>query len=397
MSPDSTEAPGRLFTPKFIQLCTGSLLFSASFSMILPELPAWLEQLGGKEFIGWIVALFTVTAGLSRPVSGKLADTIGRKPVMMIGALVCLICSAIYPFVSSIAGFLLLRLVHGGSTGFTPTGVSAYMADIAPASRRGEGMSWVALFNSLGMSAGPVLGSYLAVAWNFSTMFFASSLLGLFALLIVGRQEETLKDKVPFRWNLLQLKKSDVFQSSVWPVFIVTALTCWAIGFIQTLMPAITVNAGFSNKGIFFALYTSSSLLARLVLGKLTDRFSRISILKFTSLGIAASLFLMQFATSKWVFIVVALFYGITWALNTPTLIAWTVDISDPENRGRALATTYLALEIGIGLGAFITGYLYAHHTIPMDGIIWLSSFLSLIAFLFLIWKPFNFRPVSVG
>jgi MFS family permease len=397
MNPENAGEPARLFTPKFIQLCTGSLLFSASFSMILPELPAWLEQLGGKEFLGWIVALFTVTAGLSRPVSGKLADTIGRKPVMMIGAIVCLVCSCIYPFVSSVAGFLLLRLVHGGSTGFTPTGVSAYMADIAPVERRGEGMSWVALFNSLGMSAGPMLGSYLAVEWNFTVMFFCSSLFGMLALLIVALQEETLAHKVPFQWKLLLLQKNDIFQASVWPVFVVTALTCWAIGFIQTLMPAITVNAGFTNKGIFFALYTASSLLARLTLGKLTDRFSRITILKFTSFGIAASLFLLQFATSQWVFIAVALLYGITWALNTPTLVAWTVDISDPENRGRALATTYLALEIGIGLGAFITGYLYAHQTIPMTGIVWLSSALSMMAFAFLLWKPFRFKTASVG
>ncbi len=50
--------------------------------MLIPELPSYLSNLGGSEYKGLIIALFTLTAGLSRPFSGKLTDTIGRKPVL---------------------------------------------------------------------------------------------------------------------------------------------------------------------------------------------------------------------------------------------------------------------------------------------------------------------------
>src|ERR1700754_2889815 len=108
--------------------------------MIVPELPAYLTSLGGAEYKGLIISLFTVTALLSRPFSGKLADRIGRVPVMMFGSAVCFICSFIYPVMTTVSGFLLLRLVHGFSTGFTPTGQSAYLSDIIPPDRRGEAM-----------------------------------------------------------------------------------------------------------------------------------------------------------------------------------------------------------------------------------------------------------------
>ena len=85
--------------------------------MIIPELPGYLTSLGGAEYKGLIISLFAVTAMLSRPFSGKLADTIGRIPVMISGSIVCLICSLIYPVLSSVAGFLILRFVHGFSTG----------------------------------------------------------------------------------------------------------------------------------------------------------------------------------------------------------------------------------------------------------------------------------------
>jgi len=59
--------------------------------MIIPELPAYLTSLGGGEYKGLIISVFTLTAAISRPFSGKLADTIGRIPVMVIGAGVCFI------------------------------------------------------------------------------------------------------------------------------------------------------------------------------------------------------------------------------------------------------------------------------------------------------------------
>ena len=106
--------------------------------MMIPELPDYLTAMGGQPYIGLIIALFTFTAGLSRPFSGKLTDTIGRVPVMAFGSLVCCVASLVYPFVHVVWGFLLLRFLHGFSTGTKPTATAAYVADIIPENRRGE-------------------------------------------------------------------------------------------------------------------------------------------------------------------------------------------------------------------------------------------------------------------
>ena len=128
----------KIYTAQFWLLCFSSLLFFASFNMIIPELPGYLETLGGADYKGLIIALFTITAMISRPFSGKLADTIGRIPVIIFGSIVCFICSLMYPVLAFVAGILSIRLVHGFSTGFTPTGQTAYLADILPLERRGE-------------------------------------------------------------------------------------------------------------------------------------------------------------------------------------------------------------------------------------------------------------------
>ncbi|MCV5754137.1 hypothetical protein OFN51_35620, partial [Escherichia coli] len=59
---------------QFGLLIFSNFLFSASFSMMIPELPGYLTSLGGAEYKGLIISLFTLMAGISRPFSGKLTD-----------------------------------------------------------------------------------------------------------------------------------------------------------------------------------------------------------------------------------------------------------------------------------------------------------------------------------
>ena len=90
---------------------------------------------------------------------------------MVFGSLVCFLCGFFYPWVATVSGFLLLRLLHGFSTGFKPTGTAAFVADIVPLARRGEAMGLLGVAGSLGMAAGPAIGGVLANQFSLSTMF----------------------------------------------------------------------------------------------------------------------------------------------------------------------------------------------------------------------------------
>ena len=100
----------------------------------------FISDLGGENYKGLIIALFTIFAGLSRPFSGKLSDLIGRKKVMMIGMIIGAIITALYPFSGVVLFFLSLRLLHGFSAGFLPTGVTALVSDVLAPELRGRGM-----------------------------------------------------------------------------------------------------------------------------------------------------------------------------------------------------------------------------------------------------------------
>ncbi|MFD1466600.1 MFS transporter [Hymenobacter caeli] len=378
----------RPYTAGFWLMCLSSFLFFASFNLLLPELPEHLARLGGGEYKGFIIALFTVTAGLSRPFSGKLADTVGRIPVMVFGSLVCFICGFFYPFALTVTGFLGLRLLHGFSTGFKPTGTAAFIADIVPVARRGEAMGLLGVTGSLGMAAGPAFGSWVAQHYSLNAMFYCSSGLALLSLLVQGTLTETLPvaQRQRFRWSLLRLKWAEVLEPRVFRPALVTLLCMFPYGAVLTVIPDQSRLLGLAGptKGLFYVCFTGASLAVRLVAGKWSDTYGRVAVLRWSAGVLAGGLALLVWSPSVPVFLAGAVVFGLGTGLNSPTLYAWTVDLAHPERRGRGVATMYIALETGIGLGALLAGWVFDNRPgrLPWVHAASLASVLAALAYL---------------
>ena len=364
------------------------MLFFVSFNLIIPELPDYLSSLGGEDYKGYIISLFTVTAGLSRPFSGKLADTIGRIPVMVFGALVCFFASIMYPFVSSVFAFLLLRFLHGMSTGFKPTGTSAYIADVVPATKRGEAMGIIGLFNSLGMAMGPFLGSKIAAWYGLDVLFYTSATMGILSVIVLAGMKETLPNKQRFKPKQLLIKPKEIFETSVIPPAVTILLTAFSFGIVLTIIPDFSVHIGLSseNKGLFFSVFTISSLAIRFLAGKVSDKYGRISVLKVSSSSLAIAMFFLGTASNPLELTLAAAFFGVAVGMNSPTVFAWTIDLSHDERRGRGMATLYIALEIGIGLGAFLSAEIYNNVAANFKWAFWIGAIAAALAFVYLLY-----------
>jgi MFS family permease len=351
-----------MFGRPFYILCAGSFLFFASFNLIVPELPALLDTLGGGSYKGLIIGLFTVSAAISRPFSGKWVDIVGRKPIILVGGLVCCLVGLIYPisvWFSSVWLLLSLRLLHGFSTGFQPTGMTSYVSDLAPASRRGEAIGIISMAGTVGMGLGPALGGYLGQFLSIQYLFLISAFMGLCSALCVMQLKETLPNPEPFSKKLFALKRQDVFESRALIPFISITFTCFIFGAILTLAPDISVRLGIENKGLFFTFMTVASVSTRFLGGKISDRIGRVPVLIIAQILLTSSALGLAYCSSAVVFLGLAVILGLGLGLNSPTLFAWAVDLASPEFKGRSISTVFLGLEIGIGCGAFLGGFLY--------------------------------------
>lgn len=381
------EESASIYSLKFWMLCASSFFFSSSFNMLIPELPAYLSSMGGGGYKGYIIGLFTVTAGLSRPFSGRLTDTVGRVPVMIIGSLVCAVCSLLYPLLTTVAGFLFLRLLHGFSTGFKPTATAAYIADVIPFNRWGEAMGIHGLCFSTGLAIGPAIGGWITANWSLNVLFYCSSLFAFLSIGILTNLKETHPDKQRFHPSHLKIKWADVFEPLVMPAAIVTFLGYISYGAMLTLIPDWSSHLGVTNKGTFYVVFTLSSLLVRLLAGKLSDKKGRVYVLRIALVLVAVSLAMMGMAASVSFLLSAAFIYGMGAGLLSPSVTAWTADLSDDTRRGRGMATMYIALEAGIGLGAMAAGWLFVDDLTRVPVIFYACAGITVIGLLYLLIK----------
>ena len=377
-----------IYTLQFGLVCLSSFLFSASFNMLIPELPAYLTGLGGAEYKGLIIALFTLTAAISRPFSGKLTDTIGRVPVMAVGSLVCFVCGFLYPILTSISGFLFLRLIHGFSTGFKPTATAAYVADLVPAGKWGEAMGVHGVCFSTGLAIGPAIGSAITNNFSINILFYCSSLFALLSIVILANMKETLANKQRFKAGHLKIKKQDIIEWQVLPAALIVLWSYISYGVILTVISDWSKHLGTSNKGLFFMVFTLSSLLIRFVAGKVSDRYGRTLILKISLALLLISLLWIALANSS--LMCASAVYGVASGMLSPSVTAWTIDLSKPGQRGKAVATMYIFMEVGIGFGALLAGSMFISDVSTIPHIFYICAGITLVAmlYLWLIYKP---------
>lgn len=381
------EVEDRVYTLRFWLLSLSAFLFITSFNILVPELPSIVDYYGGAEERGLPIMLFAFAALLSRPFSGKLVDLIGRKPIILIGGMVCVVIGCMYQFADGLTVFLLLRFLHGFSTGFTPVGNMSYLADICPPHRRGEAMGIIGMAASLGFPVGMFIGSNIAASYDWDTLFLTSSVFALVSVLLVSTFKETLPNTQRFGFHMLVIKKDDVFDKSILVPFAVMGLTIFSFGVCNIILFDQAESVGFSveQKSIFFIIYAVTSLLLRYPSGILSDRFGRRNVMLAGVFFTIAATAVLANTNSKELLLLAGILYGIASGINSPTIFAWAVDLSDKSRVGRSMSTMFIGIEIGVMLGSGFAGYITAQNHLNFAPAHYTSMIFACVAFVILL------------
>jgi MFS family permease len=140
---------------------------------------------------------------------------------------------------------------------------------------------------------------------------------------------------------------------------------------------------------------TLASLTVRLLAGKASDRWGRKPVLRISTFAIVAAMLIISFATTKMMLFAAIILYGLAQGTTSPTLLAWTTDLSHQEFRGRGIASLYIFMEMGIGVGAFLSGWIFHNQSANFAQAFWVCSGLSLLAFTLLITRLNKFSFAS--
>jgi EmrB/QacA subfamily drug resistance transporter len=160
-------------------------------TVIGTAMPTVVADLGGLELYGWVGAVYMLTMTVTMPVYGKLADVIGRKPVMLVGIAIFLAGSAASGLARTMPILIVMRAVQGvGAGGIQPIAMTI-LGDLYTPSERARVQ---ALFGAVwGVSgiAGPLLGGVIVHALSWRWVFYVNVPFGALTtvLLLVGHRE----------------------------------------------------------------------------------------------------------------------------------------------------------------------------------------------------------------
>ncbi len=351
---EKAQGPAKepLFTRDFLLASFASLSAFSSFYFLLATLPVYVLQVGGREAqVGLIVGLFSATAVLLRLPLGRASDERRKRPILLVGAGVLAASGLLYLLATNVKLLAGLRVMHGAGWALFGTTISALVAEIAPASRRGEAMGYYGMAANLAMAVGPALGVLLMNRLSFTALFVAAAGMALVALgltLVIREPPRTPARPRSERGGVIE--RGAVVPSSVLWMVAVT------YGAIIAFLPIYATRRGLENPGIFFTAYAVVLLLARGLTGKISDERGRAAVIVPGLVLCAAGLVVLALAQGVLAFIGAAVLYGLGFAALQPALMAMVVDRAPPGRRGAAMGTYSTAMDLGIGGGSFLWG-----------------------------------------
>jgi len=339
----------------FVSVCLFGFFYFGSHYLLFPTFPQYVESIGGTTSqIGVVIAIFTFVSVVLRPSLGRLADIYGRKRLMILGAGVSAVMFLVYSRVDSVVFLYVLRAVHGIAHGAC-LGVSfAYVADLAPANRRGEVMGVFGIANVIGMAVFPAIGSAIITSTgSFPILFTVSVVVAAAAFLSPFFMDEN-KPGIPSGEKVRFI--TVIRQRAVLVGSLTLLATSTVFGTVATFVPVFAPNRGVANVGLFFTSYAILSLVSRLVAGRLSDRFGRRKvILPFMAL-VALAVLLLPFLRGIYLLLFIGGCYGLGVGAMTPALSAYVVDETSRRDRAVALSFFTAFMDIGIASGALLLG-----------------------------------------
>ena len=370
-----------LWTPTFALLCCAQFFSSSQHALLQPTFPLYIISLGGTPFkVGMVLACFAVTSVVFRPLIGGWADKWSEAGVLICGQLV-LAAAVLFCFIPVAEATLFANAWRGlGWAGLSAAGYSL-LALSAPAERRGEASGFYSGVQASGSILLPAVALWLIDApfGGFQVVFTVAIALGLVGagagVLVWRRAPEPAHSRHgvssgPWWREILNVLDREIVLASV--LSFASHVTFPAVASFLVLYAR---EIGVENIGWFYVATGTTSLLARPILGKVSDRIGRRRALLACFVFQSVALLALAFAANLIALVIPGTLYMLGLAMASATTLAIAMEQAKPERRGRAMATFSIALPLSNGVGALVCGGL-----VETVGYFWMYLVLGCIA-----------------
>ncbi|MFK4730580.1 MDR family MFS transporter [Agromyces mediolanus] len=167
-------------------LATG--LIAIDSTILATAVPSVVRDLGGFAQFPWLFSIYLLAQAVSVPVYAKLADTVGRKPIMLIGIGLFLLGSVLCGFAWDMTSLIVFRAVQGlGAGAVMPVSITI-TGDIYTVRERARVQGYIASVWAASSVIGPTLGGLFAGYLSWRWIFFINIPLCIIAAVVLWRR-----------------------------------------------------------------------------------------------------------------------------------------------------------------------------------------------------------------
>jgi len=154
-------------------------------NVALPHMRASLSAT--PETISWVLTSYIVASAIAIPITGWLADRVGRKPLFVWAVIAFTIASLLCAIAQSLTEMVIFRAIQGVAGAFIVPLAQATLFDINPREKHGSAMALFGAGVMIGPIMGPVLGGWLTDSYDWRWCFLINLPVGAVAALLMAR------------------------------------------------------------------------------------------------------------------------------------------------------------------------------------------------------------------
>jgi MFS family permease len=354
-----------LWNRDFSLLTLSNFLLCITYYALISTLPIYLADTmhADKSAIGLVLAAYTIASVTVRPVSGFALDKFGRK-IILISALILYSMIFIgYMFALSIALITVLRFIQGLGWGISTISGSTVAVDIIPSEKRGEGIGFYSLSTTLGMSVGPVIGLFLVHHGSYFAMFVGMFVFSIIAIICAGivKVPINIPHATNMGFNLHNLFEPKAVIPSVNLLVIMTAY-----GGLLSFVALYGKEMGVQDTSLFFLVFAAGIAISRITVGKTFDKNGPAVILTLCLLLDIVGFAVLALMKNPVGYFTSAILIGFGNGVVFPVFQTMVNNVAEPAHRGAANSTLYTALDLGMGAGMILIGFISEHTSLSV-------------------------------
>lgn len=160
--------------PILLSLMLATSLVALDSTIIATAVLTIVDDLGGFAQFPWLFSIYLLAQAVTVPIYGKLADTFGRKPVMLWGIGVFALGSLLCGLATSMIALIAFRAIQGIGAGAVQPMSMTIAGDIYTLEERAKTQGYLASVWAMSSVVGPTLGGVFSEFLSWRWIFFVN-------------------------------------------------------------------------------------------------------------------------------------------------------------------------------------------------------------------------------